>query len=121
MNKEISKNFLPSDAAIELTIRSGIPPYLDGCTYIAHAIEMFANGTTSFMDIYKAIGREYGLKPKSIIRAVGYAIAQALHLNANLSRLLNIELPPYLHNSLVISHLGYYFRRKNNNANNKHE
>lgn len=101
----------PSDA-MDLVVKCGFLPYLDGCFYAARAVDLFADGCSSFMAIYRTVASDSGIKPKSVMRSIAYAISQAPDLHVKLSELSGTDIPQYLlHNSLVISYLGLILRR----------
>lgn len=106
-------NVAPSRDALKLAISCGIPPHLDGCNYTARAADIFADGTTSFMRIYRIIAHENGIDPESVMRSISYAVSHSIGINVKLSELLGINIPPYpMHNGLVISYLALCLRRK---------
>lgn len=105
----------PSYEAMALAMQSGIPPYLDGCFYVARAADIYAEGTMSFMSIYRIIGNDCGIKPKSVMRSIAYAISQAPDIHIKLSKMFDTSVPENLvHNGLVISFFGLRLRHRKN-------
>lgn len=108
----------PSYEAMALAMQSGIPPYLDGCFYVARAADIYAEGTMSFMNIYRIIANDCGIKPKSVMRSIAYAISQAPDIHIKLSKMFDTNIPENLvHNGLVISFFGLRLRHIKNTEN----
>ena len=100
--------------AMEVLVSCGIPPCLGGCAHLARAIDLYADGMTSFMEIYRTIAKERGVEVKSALRTITYALKHSFDLHVNLSELLHITIPKdQVHSSLVIAQLGLYMRRRN--------
>lgn len=109
----INYDDLPLQDILDLLIDCGIPPFLRGYTNLARAVELYADGITSFNEIYRIISKECGVEAKSTLRSITYAINQAYDLAVNLSELVNINIPQdHIRSALVIAYLGLYVRRR---------
>lgn len=93
-------------AAMNLVLKCGVPPTLKGSRYLAEAVEMYAGGEYSFTDIYKRIAANNGVRPKSIMRDIAYALSQGFDFSQRLSQVLEIPIPEtQMHSGLAISYL----------------
>ncbi|MDE6401604.1 MAG: hypothetical protein K2L54_03225, partial [Clostridiales bacterium] len=66
---------------------------------------------TGFCEIYRIIGLLRGIKPKSVMREISYALSQANGIEINLSLLAGLRVNKTdVHNALVIAYLGKIFK-----------
>ena len=110
------KSYLTDDTFIltanKILIRCGIRIDLKGYHYLADAIILYGTGLCKrFSDIYRIIAADRGIKPKSVMREISYAINAAHGIHERISSMLGIEIPKtVVHNGLVIAYLGTIFR-----------
>lgn len=96
-------------AAEKLVLKCGVRADLKGCQCLVDAIIIFGTELCSgFCQIYKIIGELRGLRQKSVMREISYAISQAHDLPVHLSALIGIDIKE-VHNGLVIAYLGRLF------------
>ena len=98
--------------AERLVIKSGVRADLKGSGSLIDAVILFGTGMCSgFCDIYRTIGEIRGIKPKSVMREISYAVSQAFNLSQNLSAMVGTTIPEQdIHNGLVIAYLGRIFK-----------
>lgn len=98
--------------AEKLVYKCGIRADLKGSKCLTDAVILYGTGMCSgFCDIYRNIAAIRGLKPKSVMREISYAITQAFDLPTKLSMLVGANIPASdIHSSLVIAYLGSMFR-----------
>ncbi|MCM1367606.1 MAG: sporulation initiation factor Spo0A C-terminal domain-containing protein [Roseburia sp.] len=98
--------------ADRLVMKCGIRADLKGCRCLTDAIILFGTETClGFCDIYRAIGAVRGLKPKSVMREISYAISQSFGVAARLSEMVGVAIPESdIHSGLVIAYLGKLFK-----------
>ncbi len=98
--------------AERLVLKCGVRADLKGSRCLIDAVIL--HGTemcTGFCEIYRAIADIRGLKPKSVMREISYAIAQAFDLPDRLSTMVGTDIPPSdIHSGLVIAYLGRLFK-----------
>ena len=101
----------PQTVTMSIVLKCGIQPSLKGCEYLAEAIEMYTAGDYSFTEIYRTIGERNGIKAKSVMRNIAYAISQGFDVCKKLSAIVGVEIPDaQIHTSLVISYLGHILK-----------
>lgn len=95
-------------AVERLVLKCGIRADLNGCTYLTEAATIFAaHPRSKLADIYEAVGRIHDVKPKAVMRAISYAVAQAFGVADRLSELIGTHIPPsQIHGGLVIAYIG---------------
>ncbi len=98
--------------AERLVFRCGIHSNLKGYDCLADAVILYGTGAcTGFCEIYRIIGLLRGLKPKSVMREISYAISQTRDIHIQLSKLTGFIVDKNdVHNALVIAYLGRIFR-----------
>lgn len=98
--------------AERLTLKCGVRADLKGSDSLADAVILYGTDTcTAFCEIYRIIGAVHDVKPKSIMRAISYAITQAFDLAERLSDMIGTTIPPdHVHSGLVIAYLGRLFK-----------
>ncbi len=98
--------------AERLVFRCGIHSNLKGYDCLVDAVILYGTGAcTGFCEIYRIIGLLRGLKPKSVMREISYAISQTRDIHIKLSKLTgSIVEKNDVHNALVIAYLGRIFR-----------
>lgn len=98
--------------AEKLVLKCGVRADLKGCSCLADAIILFGTEScTGFCEIYRVIGSIRGLKPKSVMREITYAISQSFGISERLSSMVGIHIPESdIHSGLVIAYLGKLFK-----------
>lgn len=98
--------------AERLVFRCGIHSNLKGYDCLADAVILYGAGAcTGFCEIYRIIGLLRGLKPKSVMREISYAISQTRDIHIQLSKLTGFIVDKNdVNNALVIAYLGRIFR-----------
>ena len=98
--------------AERLAIKCGIRSDLKGSKCLVDAIILYGTEQCDgFCDIYRIIGEVRKIKPKSVMREISYAIAQAFGIVDRLSSLVGITLTENdIHSGLVIAYLGKIFK-----------
>lgn len=98
--------------AERLVFRCGIHSNLKCYDCLADAVILYGAGAcTGFCEIYRIIGLLRGLKPKSVMREISYAISQTRDIHIQLSKLTGFIVDKNdVHNALVIAYLGRIFR-----------
>ena len=98
--------------AERLTMKCGVRSDLKGSRCLVDAIILYGTELcTGFCEIYRIIGEVRGLKPKSVMREIAYAISQAFGIVDRLSKLVGVALCDNdIHSGLVIAYLGKIFR-----------
>ena len=98
--------------AEKLTMKCGVRADLKGSKGLADAIILYGTELcTGFCEIYRIIGEVRGLKSKSVMREISYAISQAFGIAERLSNLVAVTLSNNdIHSVLVIAYLGRIFR-----------
>ncbi len=98
--------------AERLVFRCGIHSNLKGYDCLADAVILYGAGAcTGFCEIYRIIGLLRGLKPKSVMREISYAISLTRDIHIQLSKLTGFIVDKNdVHNALVIAYLGRIFR-----------
>lgn len=98
--------------AERLTMKCGVRSDLKGSRSLVDAIILYGTElSTGFCEIYGIIGDIRGLKSKSVMREISYAISQAFDIAARLSKMVGIPLKDSdIHSGLVIAYLGKIFR-----------
>ncbi len=98
--------------AERLVFRCGIHSNLKGYDCLVDAVILYGTGAcTGFCEIYRIIGLLRGLKPKSVMREISYAISQTRDIHIQLSKLTGFIVDKNdVHNALVIAYLGRIFR-----------
>lgn len=120
MNTEEKYFELLNDRSIRATAERlvfdcGVRAHLKGFRCLADATVLQAFSELSLCGKYRVIGRYRGLKPKTVMRLISYAIEDAPNFSARLSRMIGDDLSPSdLHNGLVIAILGYLCRNRVN-------
>lgn len=62
--------------ALSLVLKCGISPSHKGCFYLADAVELFARNRQPFYSIYKQIADKHGVKCKTVMREISYALSR---------------------------------------------
>lgn len=62
--------------ALSLVLKCGISPSHKGCFYLADAVELFAQNRQPFYSIYKQIADKHGVKCKTVMREISYALSR---------------------------------------------
>lgn len=98
--------------AERLVLKCGIRADLKGSDALADCVILYGVGAvTGYCDIYRAVGKLRGVSPKSVIREISYAIAQAFDIEEKFSALVGIRVRRQdIHCSLLIAYLGKLFR-----------
>lgn len=98
--------------AERLTMKSGVRSDLKGSKCLVDAVILYGTELcTGFCEIYRIIGDIRKIKPKSVMREISYAIAQAFDIAERLSKLVGITMSDNdIHSGLVIAYLGKIFR-----------
>ena len=98
--------------AERLILKCGVRADLKGSDSLVDAVILYGTDTcTGFCEIYRVIGEVRNVKPKSIMRAISYAITQAFDLSTRLSEMIGTTIPPdHVHSGLVIAYLGRLFK-----------
>ena len=98
--------------AERLIMKCGVRSDLKGSNCLVDAIILYGTGLcTGFCEIYRIIGEVRGIKPKSVMREIAYAIAQAFGIVDRLSKLVGVTLTRNdIHSGLVIAYLGKIFK-----------
>lgn len=98
--------------AERLALKSGVRADLNGSGRLADAIILFGTeACTAFCEIYRIIGAIRGLKYKSVMREITYALDQSFSICENLSAMLGIKIGRAdIHSALVIAYLGRLFK-----------
>ena len=98
--------------AEKLVLKFGVRADLKGYKCLTDAVILYGTETcTEFCKIYGILGEIRGIKPKSVMREITYAIAQAFGLRERLSEIIGTHINPNdIHSSLVIAYLGKLFR-----------
>lgn len=118
MNTTINecKQFL-SDRSFRLTaerlaLKCGVRADLKGSSCLTDAVILYGTeASTAFCEIYRIIGAVRGLKYKSVMREITYAIDQSFSISDNLSAMLGIKINKSdIHSGLVIAYLGKLFK-----------
>lgn len=99
--------------AERLVLKCGIRSDLKGCELLIDAVILFGTETcASLCEIYHALGARRGIKSKSVMREIAYALNQAPDIVARFSALVGAALcKRHIHSALVIACLGKIFRR----------
>ena len=111
MNNQIEYNDLADNAmragAITLVHKCGIRADLKGSESLVDAILLFAaDRRLGFCEIYRTIAERHGLRPKSVLREINYALPASEDLNIRLSDLTGIRFNDTdVHASRVIAYL----------------
>lgn len=97
--------------AARLVYKCGVRADLKGSDWLIEAVILYGTGSCSgFSEIYRVIGEQHDMNPKSVMRSISYTIDQAFDLPARLGALIGIELTYNdIHCSLVIAYLGKLF------------
>lgn len=98
--------------AERLVIKCGIRADLKGCKHLIDAVILYGTELLDgFCEIYRTIGALRGIKPKSVMREISYAIIQAFDISSRLSKLIGTNIPESdIHSGLVIAYLGKVFK-----------
>lgn len=98
--------------AERLAFKCGVRADLKGFECLVDAIILFGTGCCNgFCEIYRTIGELRGLKAKSVMREISYAIMQAFDLPTKLSTLIHAKITEAdIHSGLVIAYLGKLFK-----------
>ncbi|MDE6200437.1 MAG: sporulation initiation factor Spo0A C-terminal domain-containing protein [Clostridiales bacterium] len=98
--------------AERLTMKCGVRSDLKGRKCLVDAIILYGTELcTGFCEIYRIIGELRHIKPKSVMREIAYAIAQAFDIVDRLSKLVGVTLTDNdIHSGLVIAYLGKIFK-----------
>ena len=98
--------------AERLIMKCGVRSDLKGSNCLVDAIILYGTELcTGFCEIYRIIGEVRGIKPKSVMREISYAIVQAFGIVERLSKLVGVPLTQNdIHSGLVIAYLGKIFK-----------
>ena len=101
--------------AERLVYKCGVRADLKGSKCLVDAIILYGTELCDgFCEIYRVVGALRGLKEKSVMREISYAISQAVDLPARLSALVGAHIPEsHIHSGLVIAYLGKLFQNPN--------
>lgn len=96
------------NAVERLVLKCGVRADLNGYTYLSEAAAVFsAHPDSKLKDICDAVGSIHGVKPKTVMREINYAVAQAFDISETLSELVGARIPPsHIHGRLVIAYIG---------------
>lgn len=110
-DKSLVRDASSRQTAEKLVLRCGIRADLKGFDYIVDAVILSGTGAcTRVCEIYSRIGALHRAKPKSVMRAISYAISNAPDLPRHLGAMLGIEISATeIHNALIIAYLGKLF------------
>lgn len=116
-NTDIFDMSLLRDASFRLTaeklaLRCGIRADLKGFDYIVDAVILSGTETyTRTCEIYSRIGELRRAKEKAVMRAISYAVCNAIDLPSRLGEMLGLNITASdIHNGLIIAYLGKLFR-----------
>ncbi len=100
--------------AVSLVVKCGVRADLRGFDCLVDAIVFSVlNPRVGFCNIYKRIGDDIGVKQKTVMREISYAIAQAFDIRSTLSAIVGVKIPQNdVHSSLVIAYLANELRTK---------
>ena len=100
--------------AVSLVVKCGVRADLRGFDCLVDAIVFSVlNPRVGFCNIYKRIGDDIGVKQKTVMREISYAIAQAFDIRSALSAIVGVKIPQNdVHSSLVIAYLANELRTK---------
>lgn len=98
--------------AEKLVLQCGVRADLKGFNSLVDAVILYGTEyKTSFCEIYAEIGMLRGLKPKTVMREISYALAQSYNLPERLSAMIGVPLSQSdIHCGLVIAYLAKLFR-----------
>lgn len=92
--------------ALNLVLKCGIQPNLDGCSQLSKAVELRAECKYSMPEITKMIAELSGITTGCLSRNMSYAIRTAYNVEEKLSKLVGIPIPKgSVHSAMLISHL----------------
>ena len=97
--------------AERLVLKCGVRADLKGFSCLIDAVIIYGTETcATFCEIYRVIGELRGLKTKTVMREIAYAIEQSFGLCARLSDMIGISISEAdIHSGLVIAYLGRLF------------
>lgn len=119
MDKIIKNEYaeLTADGTFRLTaerlvLNCGIHVNLKGSECLEDAVILYGTGAcTAFCEIYRIVGLLRGIKAKTVMREISYAISHSDDLPTKLSALAGFNVTKNdIHNALVIACLGKVFR-----------
>ena len=95
-------------AVERIVLECGVRADLNGCAYLTEAATVYAAcPDAKLTDIYGAVGSRHGVKPKTVMREINYAVAQAFDVAEKLSALIGVRIPPaQVHGGLIIAYIG---------------
>ena len=97
----------------KLVAKSGARPDLKGYAYLIDAVILYGTAVSeSFCEIYRIIGELRRQKPKTVMRELGYCIAQSHSMPDGLSALVGVPIKlSDIYSGMVISCLGEIFKQ----------
>ena len=98
--------------AEKLTLLSGIRSDLKGSKFLIDSTILYGtDSSTAFCEIYDIVGKYRNVKPKTLMRAISYSLAQSFSIAERLSALVGVNIPSSdIHSGLVIAYLGRLFK-----------
>lgn len=100
-------------AAEDLIVRCGVRVDLKGSEYLVDGALLFGlNGMRGCYKIYDAIAEMRGVRAKTVMQEMSYAINKAYDITQGLSELVGVKIPKgEIHNGLVMGYLGRELNR----------
>ena len=100
-------------AAEDLIVRCGVRVDLRGSEYLVDGALLFGlNGMRGCYKIYDAIAEMRGVRAKTVMQEMSYAINKAYDITQGLSELVGVKIPKgEIHNGLVMGYLGRELNR----------
>lgn len=94
--------------AEDLVVKCGVRVDLKGSEYLVDAIILYGlRSERGSCNIYNKIGKARGVKTKTVMREIAYALRQSFGLPERLSQLVGVAIPTSeIHNALVVGYLG---------------
>lgn len=89
-----------------LVLKCGVRADLSGFSSLVEAVVLYAYQPVAFCKLYARLAESRGVKPKSVMREIAYALDQAFDLAERLSEILGIKIARIdIHSGLVIAYL----------------
>lgn len=98
--------------AEKLVLKCGVRADLKGFKCLVDAVILYGTEyKTAFCELYREIGAIRGLKQKTVMREIAYALSQAFILPERLSAMIGVPISPAdVHNGLVIAYIAKLFK-----------
>lgn len=87
-------------------------PTHNGYEQLLECILMRLSQNMSISEMYRKIAKRYGVKEKTVMRNVSYALGKVENLNEKLSKMMGFRVPSEgLHIGRIVSYLAEYVSR----------